>query len=140
MARIAFDIDGVLARGLDVNKLNSGRDDKIYGNLILDRHCLPLIEKLRKNNTIYILTARPSHHKGVTISWLNKHNLIYDKLFLNHYNDWRAGPQYKAEIIQRERIDVLIDDTPEIIDYVNRNTKCRAILFSDWEEVESELI
>jgi len=139
MAKIAFDIDGVLAKGLDIHKLNSGRDDEIYRKLIFDDLSLPLIEKLKKDNTIYILTARHSHYRDVTISWLNKHNLIYDKIFLNHYNDWRAGPQYKAEIIQREGIDVLIDDTPEIIDYVNRNTGCKAILFSDWEEVKKEL-
>lgn len=139
MAKIAFDIDGVLAKGLNINELNSGRDDEVYRNLIFDGSCLPLIEELRKDNTIYILTARHSYHRDVTISWLNRHNLIYDKLFLNHYNDWRVSPQYNAEIIQREGIDVLIDDTPEIIDYVDRNTECRTILFSDWEEVEEKL-
>ncbi len=139
MAKIAFDIDGVLAKGLDIHELNSGRDDEIYGNLIFDSLCLPLIENLRKNHTIYILTARHSHHRDVTISWLNEHDLIYDKIFLNHYNDWRVSPQYKAEIIRREGIDVLVDDTPEIIDYVDRNTGCRAILFSGWGEVEREL-
>ncbi|RLF94863.1 hypothetical protein DRN58_04860 [Thermococci archaeon] len=138
MAKIAFDIDGVLARGLDINKLNSGRDTEIYRNLMFDYRCLSLIEDLRRNNEIYIITARCSRYRDVTISWLSKHNLLYDKIFLNYYNDWRMGPRYKAEVIRWENIDVLIDDSPEVIDYVSRYTNCKTILFNGWKRVEKE--
>jgi len=134
MARIAFDIDGVLAHGLELRELNQGMDNEIYSGLEFASESLPLMDSLR-DDRIYILTARNERLRGITEEWLCRNEFCYDGIFLSPYQDWRFAPRYKAEIVRKHEIEILVDDSSEIVDYVNRNTQCKAIMFTDWNQV-----
>jgi len=139
MTKIAFDIDGVLAHGLSLKELNQGMDDEIYSGLEFARESLPLINSLRNENKIYILTARNERLRNVTQEWLVRNNFQTNRIFLSPHQEWRLAPRYKAEIVRQQGIEILVDDSPEIVDYVNRTTQCRAILFTDWNQVSERI-
>jgi len=139
MANIALDIDGVLAHGLDIEELNNGTDNEIYAGLKFAPESAKVMEKFRQENRIYILTARLADCREVTEEWLRRNGVEYSGLFLNEYSKWELGPMHKAEVVEREGIRLLVDDEPTIVDYVNENTKCRAVLFRGWEELNGVL-
>jgi len=139
MTKIAFDVDGVLAHGLNLRELNQGMDNEIYSGLEFAKESLPLIDSLRNKNGIYILTARNEKLRDLTENWLFSNNLMADRIFLSPHREWSLAPRYKAEVVQRCGINILVDDSPEIVDYVNRTTQCKAILFTDWSKVSEKI-
>lgn len=70
------------------------------------------IDKLKEDgNEIYIITGRNNgdykNPYDITINWLNKHQIYYDKLiFTNAYNK-----QEKAEECIKNNIDIMIEDS-----------------------------
>lgn len=76
------------------------------------KDCSKYIKKLRDNgNFIYIISGRDngeySNQYNITINWLKKYNIEYDKLILtNAYNH-----QEKADICIGNNIDIMIDDS-----------------------------
>lgn len=76
------------------------------------KDCSKYIKKLRENgNYIYIISGRDngeySNPYNMTIKWLKKYNIEYDKLILtNAYNH-----QEKADACMENNIDIMIDDS-----------------------------
>lgn len=76
------------------------------------KDCSKYIKKLRKDdNSIIIISGRNngeySEPYNMTIDWLKKYDIDYDKLILtNSYN-----PQEKADICINNNIDIMIDDS-----------------------------
>ncbi len=76
------------------------------------KDCSRYIKKLRENGKkIYIISGRDngeySDPYNITIKWLKKYSIEYDKLILtNAYN-----PQEKADICIENDIDIMIDDS-----------------------------
>lgn len=87
------------------------------------------INKLKNNgNEIYIISGRDngeySDPHNMTINWLNKYNIPYDKLVLtNAYKH-----QEKADICNEFGIDIMIDDSINVCTKCNENN-IECILF-----------
>ena len=70
------------------------------------------IDKLKEDGKeIYIITGRNNgdykNPYDITINWLNKHQIYYDKLiFTNAYNK-----QEKAEVCIKNNIDIMVEDS-----------------------------
>lgn len=65
-----------------------------------------IINKLSKNNNIFIITARWDRKNHIiyqiTKNWLKENNIPYDNLFINHTD--------KRNIVKENNIDLFIDD------------------------------
>lgn len=66
---------------------------------------------VRENFEIIIITGRPSHLEDVTIKWLAKNNIHYNKLILTN------GSKNKIDIIYEEKVKAFIDDRFEVLNY-----------------------
>ena len=107
-----------------------------------------VINKLYKNNEIIIITARADNQKirDLTVKWLEENNIHYHKIYMGHLD--------KKRIIQKNKIDVFIDDnfknckeasnlgvrTLLMDSRINKNLNYENIkrVFS-WNEIEKEL-
>lgn len=86
-----------------------------------------VIKKLKDNNNdIYIITARKNNDEWfppelranveeITIKWLEKNGIIYDKICFNSED--------KSKVCKELDIDVMIEDDPKNIDMLVKNTK-----------------
>jgi len=78
------------------------------------------ISAFREDHWVIFLTGRSSRTKSATKSWLARHGLSEDILFMREDGDWRTGAEYKAEVM-RERIlpkyevVLALDDDPDIV-------------------------
>ena len=87
------------------------------------KDCSKYIKKLRENgHCIYIISGRDngeySDPYNMTIKWLKKYDIEYDKLILtNAYNH-----QEKADICIKNNVDIMIDDS------IVRGTTCARIV------------
>lgn len=81
-----------------------------------------VLKKLRNDgHKLIIITARNAkwHTDPYKLStdWLNKNNIIFDKLLIGHED--------KLQACLDEKIDIFIDDSPKIIQKLNENNiKC----------------
>lgn len=79
------------------------------------------INKLKEDgHTIYIITGRDngeySNAHNMTIDWLKKYDIYYDKLFLvDAYNS-----HSKTEICIEHNVDIMIDDSKRICKDINK--------------------
>lgn len=100
--------------------------EEITNNALPRENCVEVINKLKKHgHEIVVITARdyefhdnPYEQSKV---WLDKNNIIYDKLIVNSRD--------KGTVCAEEKIDILIDDSiNNCISVLNRNIN--AIRFS----------
>lgn len=70
--------------------------------------------------TVLIVSGREARWSGLTATWLAKHEVEYDEMFLRPRSDYRPDAVVKAEIRQqitrRFKPRLAIDDRPEIIE------------------------
>lgn len=105
-------------------------EDKIFYTANIERIAKKLkpikdsslyINKLKEDgHEIYIITGRDngeySNPHQMTVEWLEKYNIIYDKLILtNAYNS-----KEKADICMENGISIMIDDSPRICKEVDK--------------------
>lgn len=87
--------------------------------------CVKYIRKLKNDgNEIYIVTGRDngeySDPYNMTINWLNKNDIYYDKLILTNSYDKHS----KAYVCIKNKIDIMIDDSVNIcLNCINRGIK-----------------
>lgn len=89
--------------------------ERIATNLKPIHNAKKYIDKLKEDgNEIYIITGRDngdySNPYDMTINWLNKHEISYDKLILTNAYDKQA----KAEVCIKNNIDIMIEDSTSI--------------------------
>ena len=116
----AFDLDGVLCQHIR----NNHPEDILKVNPI-DKWVNVLKELKEKKHEIVIFTRRGILPKGrkLTIEWLKKHNIPYDKLITNkpHYTmliDDRAYEIYRSGV----NGTILINAAEVRRDYINKIT------------------
>ncbi|MBR3211057.1 MAG: hypothetical protein IKF71_03875 [Bacilli bacterium] len=88
--------------------------EDIYKNAEIKRSVKDVLKRLKsKGNEIYIITAREdnifsSHLSAydVTKTWLDEHEIPYDKIITSAYGI------HRAEVCKEEKIDLMIDDNP----------------------------
>ncbi len=98
---------------------DSSNMDKFYKEKILEviaedpikPYFLEVLEKLKDNNEIIIVTARnetfvktSQSMRKATMDWLAKNNIYYDKYFDDAYKEG------KVKVCKDENIDIIIDD------------------------------
>lgn len=94
-------------------------------NMPAKRFAAEVIEKLHnEGNKIIIITGRyktkensaiGQQMRNDTINWLKKHKIIYDEIC------YASCPKTKE--IQEKHIDIMIDDSPEILSEIAKYTK-----------------
>lgn len=76
-----------------------------------------VIDKLKENNEIYIITARNEyglpekeygHMQELTKEWIKNNNIYYDKLLFTSEN--------KLNVCEKNKIDIMIEDSPSNIE------------------------
>jgi len=77
------------------------------------------LRKIAANHTIIIISARPHWCKNLTEKWLRYHQIPFDKLYCVGFG--KGTKQRKLRVIERENIDVFVDDNRRIIKFLNRN-------------------
>lgn len=90
---------------------------------------------LMKHNDIeiYIITARKEKHAEVTIDWLNRYNILYDKLIMC---------KEKAEACIENCIDLMIEDEPENCESISqyKPVLCMAYKYNECLEGRQNII
>ncbi len=128
---------------IDFYKINS---KKIGNEIQIKKDSAEIIKKLHDNgNEIYIITARSDNYYDnayeFTSKYLEKNNIYYDKLFTSQI--------YKTKLCQDEKIDLMIDDSIDIVDElydigkksilftssINKNKKCKSKRLSSWKDI-----
>lgn len=137
--KIGFDLDGVVA-DIDLVALeliHSIQDPKLRRKLeeqyYLNRKVLLDPSKCKVNNmdTIYIITSRYSTTgldiNEITKEWLRQHNIYFDVLlfvenpiyYLSNLEEWYKELSHrKAEIINKEKLDIFFEDDPKIVKHL----------------------
>jgi len=134
--RIGLDLDGVIA-DIDIFQLRvTDFEDrkKIHKELTkwyyISRKVQfdPLLLK-NEEDEIYIITSRYNDIKELTLEWLKKNNVYFDKIiFVPHkpengigqaLEDWyKRQAMKKAKILKENNIEVYFEDCPSTVKYL----------------------
>ncbi len=127
-ASIIVDLDGTLCdiehrvhhvrvKPKNWKAFNEGMDqDKSYF------WCIELIAAMRdRGYQIIFVTGRDDNFRGPTESWLARHNIAYDNLYMRAAGDFREDSDVKEEIYLthiKNQSDVLfvVDDRQSVVD------------------------
>ncbi|WP_226051288.1 HAD family acid phosphatase [Dickeya chrysanthemi] len=135
---IIFDLDGTLAnidRRRNYLNNNPGDWDGFFKDLAFDEPNEPIIMLYKLlsqngNQLMIIVSGRPDRYKKDTISWLKKHSIIYDKIYMRRDGDKRPDYQVKEDIldeIMSKGMEVIlsIDDRDSVVKmWRNRGITC----------------
>ena len=143
--KIGFDLDGVLC---DIDQLHL---HLIRGNTTLEkvyyytrRQLVDPYLWLHTDDEGVIITSRPYGLKGITMEWMKSHGI---RLPLHQEEacpavppDWDGIARWKADIINREKIDLYIDDNPELVARLRKLCKNAVILQYGARSKEIEVV
>lgn len=130
-----FDIDGTLAHNV------SNRNIYDYQRVIedgLDSHVSYMLNHLKDNHKIIIVSGRDDSCKDVTIEWFKKHNLHYDHFHMRKYKDFRKDSIVKAEIYDnhiKDKFNILgvFDDRNQVVEtWRSLGLKCYQVQEGDF--------
>lgn len=101
-----------LTRTFNVSPAEINEFIKLKGRFMMSAPCpMPgaaqYLNLIKRHHLIYIITARKEKYRQETESWLRRHDMVYDELFL-------TGSYNKAEICLKNKLDVMIEDTLEV--------------------------
>ena len=138
----------------EVRTLNFYKEytEDIFENVEIKKDAKEVINKLKDNNEIYIITARTTDFtnngltaREMTYEWLKKHKVFVDDIITGVYGET------KAETCKNLDIDIMIDDDPYNYNQIN-NAGIKCLLFDDknkfektedvvtsWKEIEEYL-
>lgn len=92
---VVFDIDGTLAE-----KGDRGHFD--WDKVDVDKLIVTISEHVdfhrSLNRKIILVTGRSEESRTKTVSWLQKHGIVYDALYMRPVNDYRKDTVLKSEI------------------------------------------
>jgi len=136
MARIAFDLDGVIA-DVDIFQLRLAdfeerpkikKELNKYYYSTRKVQLRPILLK-HEDDEIYIITSRYNDLEEITRKWLKSNNIYYDKLIFVHHKpeatidleDWyKMQAKKKADVLKENKIDVYFEDTPSTVKYLRQ--------------------
>lgn len=128
MARnIIFDIDGTLADPKDRLHFLEKKDWNSFYDACLDdvpiHHVIYLLQELKKNHHIIILTGRPERIKDKTLQWLKANNISFDEIYFRKDGDYRPDYEIKEEMLKvlNRPIWFAVDDRKQVVDMFRRN-------------------
>lgn len=124
---IIFDIDGTLADPKDRLHFLEKKDWNSFYDACLDdapiHHVIYLLQELKKNHRIIILTGRPERIKDKTLQWLKANNISFDEIYFRKDGDYRPDYEIKEEILKtlNRSIWFAVDDRKQVVDMFRRN-------------------
>jgi hypothetical protein len=131
MTAIIVDIDGTIADNMHRQNVleNEPKNwDAFFMECHLDLPIEPivdLVQILEKHHIILIVTGRSEKYRELTKLWLQKHKIIYDKLYMRREGDYRPDHEIKEEILLEIRENyspfLAIDDRQSVVDMWRRN-------------------
>jgi len=84
-----------------------------------------LIDLTYPNHDVVLATGRPEDYREVTEKWLKDNNIRYNILYMRPKGDYRPDTIVKQEMLdlymEKDKIDMWIDDKPEVIAQVRKN-------------------
>lgn len=114
---VLVDIDGTLA---DHTGIRSPFDWAMVDSDNPHEEVLTIVKSLRAAGaTIVIVSGRDAVCRTETETWLARHGIVYDDLFMRKKNDMRSDDIVKAEILEHEilpkyGVKMVIDDRPRV--------------------------
>lgn len=124
---IIFDIDGTLADPKDRLHFLEKKDWNSFYDACLDdapiHHVIYLLQELKKNHRIIILTGRPERIKDKTLQWLKANNISFDEIYFRKDGDYRPDYEIKEEMLKalNRSIWFAVDDRKQVVDMFRRN-------------------
>lgn len=124
---IIFDIDGTLADPKDRLHFLEKKDWNSFYDACLDdapiHHVIYLLQELKKNHRIIILTGRPERIRDKTLQWLKANNISFDEIYFRKDGDYRPDYEIKEEILKalNRSIWFAVDDRKQVVDMFRRN-------------------
>lgn len=120
-AAIIVDIDGTLAH-------MNGRGPYDYSLVhtdLVDESVRYVVNEMRKNSTVIIMSGRSDDCMDVTEAWLKDNGIHYDEIYMRKTNDNRPDWIVKNELFQahvagRFRIRFVLDDRDQVVDLWRR--------------------
>lgn len=124
---VIFDMDGTLCDVAGILHFVEGKNrnfDAFHGAAIdcpPHMHVVEAVARAREaGNAIVIVTARSAKWRDYTIMWLDKYDIVFDRLYMRIEADFRHDHLVKADILKAIRKDGFEpvhawDDTPEVI-------------------------
>lgn len=123
---VIFDIDGTLADIEDrrMTLLRDGSPDwkRFYNNMHTDQPLEPIAQVAREfvkaGRQVVLCSGRPAEYGIVTASWLERHRIKYDYLFMRATDDKRPDTVIKREIVERipmSKCAAIFDDRPCVV-------------------------
>lgn len=129
MKKIAFDLDGVLVPDCDQIPHIGGLED--YYNLTLFMRPI-----FRPKYPWNIITGRSYIYKHLTLLWINKYfDIKPSNIWHEHDKIKLSTNEYKAYIINNEKIDLYIESDYSIVTYLRQHTGSEIIHFSQFLEM-----
>jgi hypothetical protein len=124
---IIVDVDGTIANidhRLHLLKEEGDHWSKFFSGMAGDsvnNWCKELIEHMKGDYGILLVSGRPDNFRTVTEGWLNDNNISYDGLYMRQAGDRRPDSQIKQDIYLnniKETFDVLfvVDDRKAVVD------------------------
>lgn len=126
MKAILFDIDGTLADNWHRQHLVQSDTpdwDKFFDSMSQDAPNKPVVElyelvKASDRYTIILVSGRPERYRGQTISWLDRHNITFNKLYMRPDGDRR--PDF---MVKKDMLDAIVGDGYEILFVIDDRTQ-----------------
>lgn len=99
---VIVDIDGVLADAAHRQHLLEwpNRDwdtffDRCGEDALIDA-VSTMLRLLDERYTIVLLTARPVRVQGLTLAWIEQHDIRWDLLIMRNWGDYMSAPHFKS--------------------------------------------
>ena len=124
---IIFDIDGTLADPKDRLHFLEKKDWNSFYDACLDdapiHHVIYLLQELKKNHRIIILTGRPERIKDKTLQWLKANNISFDEIYFRKNGDYRPDYEIKEEMLKTLNCSIwfAVDDRKQVVDMFRKN-------------------
>lgn len=102
---VVFDMDGVISDVSHRQHFLSGsrRDWDGFFSACVDDPVIAdtsvLLNLLRGDHSVVLLTARPMRVRPQTLEWLDRHELHWDGLFMRDFGDYTASRRFKSETV-----------------------------------------
>lgn len=128
---IGIDIDKVIALPLRSWWSEASEEEvlELIGTAKPNVELILFLNKLSEEHEIMLVTGRFERNRKATEDWLAPNGVRYGKLLMNTYNNLEKYYDSKIEHINREGIEVMVDDDLEVVCRVNQHTNAVGYLY-----------
>lgn len=89
----------------EMDRFFRNNQELLLTNLVPIPYSIEAVNKLKSSgHTVYLITARPSQYRHLTLRWLTEHQINFDHLIMTDF-------QCKADYCEKLNINIFIDDS-----------------------------